>query len=282
MGIKYLLILVVLFGGLSPAPAWSKDSTPAYDRVMATKTIRCGYITWKPYNYFTDLNDPKTRTGIVFDTMNAIGKILDLKIEWAEEMGWGDIGQGFQTGRYDMACTVMWPDAAKYKNFALTRPLFYSAVYPWVRADDTRFDGNIQKINDPSVKIGVIDGAFSYNLARDIFPNATLSALPQSAQSGEFYLSLLGKKSDVINIDVDEANAYLKEHPGAIRRVEGADPVKILPLVLAVPPDSPQLKGMIDGALAHMINNGFAEQIQKKYKTNYILPAKDFAVGSID
>jgi ABC-type amino acid transport substrate-binding protein len=249
---------------------------------MSTKTIRCGYITWKPYNYFTDLNDPTTRTGIAFDIMNEIGRILDLKIEWAEEMGWGDIGQGFQTGRYDMACTVMWPDAPKYKNFALTRPIFYSAAYPWVRADDTRFDNQPEKSNDPAVKIGVIDGAFSYHLAREVFPQASLAALPQSAQGGEFYLSLINKKSDVINIDIDEANAYLAEHPGTMRRVKGAKPLKILPIVLAVPADSPQMKTMIDGALSHMINNGFAERIQKKYKTNYILPTKDFTVPLTD
>lgn len=276
MFIKRLIILIVLMAGFSPVVGHAEDTASAYDRVMETKTIRCGYITWKPYNYFTDLNDPSTRTGIAFDVMNEIGRILDLKIEWAEEMGWGDIGQGFQTGRYDMACTVMWPDAPKYKNFALTRPLFYSAVYPWVRADDARFDDHPQRINDPSVKIGVIDGAFSYHLAKEVFPKASLSALPQSAQGGEFYLSLLGKKSDVINIDTDEANAYLAEHPGTIRRVKGAEPVKVLPLVLAVPLNSPEMKTMIDGALSHMINNGFTEQIQTKYKTNYLLPTKDF------
>lgn len=278
MLIKHLLILAFLWGGLFPVTTQAKDVESAYTRVMAKKTIRCGYITWKPYNYFTDLNDPSTRTGIAFDIMNEIGRILDLKIEWAEEMGWGDIGQGFQTGRYDMACTVMWPDAPKYKNFALTRPVFYSAPYPWVRADDTRFDNQPEKINNPSVKIGVVDGAFSYHLAKEVFPQASLAALPQSAQSGEFYLSLITKKSDVLNIDIDEANVYLAEHPGAIRRVKGAKALKVLPIVLAVPVDSPQMKNMIDGALSHMINNGFTEKIQKKYKTNYLLPSKDFII----
>jgi ABC-type amino acid transport substrate-binding protein len=175
----------------------------------------------------------------------------------------------------------MWPDAPKYKNFALTIPVFYSTIYPWVRADDTRFDNNPEKINDPAVKIGVVDGAFSYHLAREVFPNASLAALPQTAQSGEFYLSLLTKKSDVINIDIDEANAYLAEHPGTMRRVKGAGPVKVMPLVLAVPINNPQLKGMIDNALALMINNGFTEKLQAKYKTHYLLPIKDFTAAPV-
>lgn len=280
LGYKFVIAaLALIMGALWVGSAWAAPSQTAYDRVMKTQTIRCGYITWKPYNYFADLNDPSTRTGLVFDYMNEIGKILDLKIEWAEEVGWGNIGEGFQTGRYDMACTVMWPDAPKYKNFYLTRPVFYSAIYPWVRADDTRFDGQVDKINDPKVKIGVIDGAFSYNLAREMFPKAGLTALSQNAQEGEFFLDLINKKSDVINLDADEVAAYLSEHPGAIRRVRGAEPLRVLPLVLGVPNDSPQLKAMIDTALAHLINNGFSEKLQKKYHTNYLLPAKDFLYG---
>ena len=61
--------------------------------------------------------------------MNAIGKTLDLKIEWTEEVGWGNIGEGLKAGRYDMACVSMWPDAPKYKtffdpSFVLQRDLF--------------------------------------------------------------------------------------------------------------------------------------------------------------
>ncbi|HOO51347.1 MAG TPA: transporter substrate-binding domain-containing protein, partial [Alphaproteobacteria bacterium] len=181
-------LLIVILVCLFAIPVYAGEKETSYERVVRTGTIRCGYIGWKPYYYYNDVNDPSTRTGMNVDLMNEIGKVLGLKIEWTEEAGWGNIGEGLKAGRYDLICTSMWPDPPKYQNFLLSRPLYYSAIYPWVRNDDKRFDGHAEKINDPSVKIAVIDGGPSESMAKQFFPEASLAGVSPMAQSAEFYM----------------------------------------------------------------------------------------------
>ncbi len=262
---------VVLVLVLSAFPALAAEKETAYDRVIRTGTIRCGYITLAPYNFLKDPNDPNSRTGIVFDLMQQLGEILDLKIEWTEEVGWGTIGAGFKTGRYDMACISMWPDAAKYKNFLLSIPLYYSAIYPWVRADDTRFDGHPEKIDSADVRIAAIDGAFSYNLAKSSFPKAQIVAVSPEAQIAEYYMTVTSRKADILNSDYDEIAPFLEKNPGLLRKVDNVPPLSIYPQVLAVNAGEYQMQSMINSALQFLVDNGALEKLQKKYGTHYLV-----------
>ncbi|HPQ50951.1 MAG TPA: transporter substrate-binding domain-containing protein [Alphaproteobacteria bacterium] len=268
----FVFFFLLLMGSTTLAQAEEKES--AYERVIRTGTIRCGYIAWKPYFYYQDLNDPSSKTGISFDLMNTIGKTLDLKIEWTEEVGWGNIGEGLKAGRYDMACVSMWPDAPKYKNFLLTRPMYYSAIYSWVRADDNRFDGDINKINKPDVKIAAVDGAFSYNLAKEIFPDAGIASISPMAQSAEYYMTVVSGKADIINTDSDEMAAFLENNAGKLRMVKDVEPLRLYPHVMGIPADSPQMKDMVDSALGFLIDNGFMDGIVKKYNLELVTPQK--------
>lgn len=269
------IILTLAFLFFIPAVSWAAEKETAYERVIKTGTIRCGYIVWNPYFYYKDLNDPSSKAGMTVDMMNEIGRVLGLKIEWTEEAGWGNIGEGLKSGRYDMVCTSMWPDAAKYKNFLLTRPLYYSSIYPWTRADDTRFDGDISKINDPSVKIAVVDGGTAESMARQFFPKATIVGIPPMSQSAEFFMTVTSGKADVINSDVDEMEAFLKTNPDTFRKVANIKPLQYYPHVMAVPADSPQMKDMVDSALTFLIDNGFMDEVVKKYDLKLTTPQKD-------
>src|ERR1700722_5764994 len=131
---------------LVPSSQSSKQET-AYERVTRTGTIRCGYVSWYPY-FKKDLKTGEP-SGMNYEIMSAVGRELNLKVEWAEEVGWGNLGEGLKTGRYDAVCTSVGPDAAKAKNFTLSRPMVYSQFYPYARVDDNRFDGHVERINQP-------------------------------------------------------------------------------------------------------------------------------------
>src|ERR1700722_20209029 len=97
--IKKSSIVVVVLVGL--AVAWifygenkkhfdTIDAKPvvkesAYDRVMRTQTIRCGYVLRTPLL----VKDPNTAqlSGLFYEYVENLGKALHLKIEWSEEMG---------------------------------------------------------------------------------------------------------------------------------------------------------------------------------------------------
>jgi len=272
-----VLAFVLFFRGTQSSTDIKKQT--AYERVMRTNTLRCGYVNWKPY-YFKDPNTGAV-AGINYDIMTEVGKILDLKIDWTEEVGWGTIGAGFKSGRYDAVCTSMWPDAGKYKNMSLSTPLFYSKIVPYVRPEDNRFDGRYDRINQKDVRIAVVDGAFTYNLAKANFPKAQIVALPQLLQEAEYLMTVPSNKADVVLIDVDETKGYLKANPGKLRAVKNVPPVKTFPHVIAMPPTEAQLTQMINQAFQLLIDNGFMAKIKKKYETEYMLPKTGFVKNQV-
>ena len=104
--VALLVVLVAHF----VLPANSLPQTAAkesvYDRVMRTGTIRCGYNTEPPFVVI----DPNTRkvSGAGVDIVEEMGKLLGLKVEWAEQVGWDMMAAGLQNGRYDLACNGKW------------------------------------------------------------------------------------------------------------------------------------------------------------------------------
>lgn len=247
-----------------------------HDSVVRNGVLRCGYVNWKPY-YYTELKDgANARHGISVDLMTELGKVLDLRIDWVEEIGWGNIGEGFATRRYDAVCTNMWTDAARLKNLALSRPIFFSAPRLYARANDARFDNNASRINQPDVKIAVIDGAPLVRLVKEKFPRAQIVALPQTLQTAEFLMNVSSGKADVTMMEAEEAREFEDANPGLLKQIQGIPPLRILPHVLALPSDDPQLSAMINSGLEILIDNGEMDRIRKKYGASYFVPAPGF------
>src|ERR1700733_5938912 len=86
----------------------------AFERVMRTRTIRCAYADYPP----PTIIDPNTKklSGFVYDIIEEAGRRLNLQIDWVEEVGYGNINAGFETGRYDVFCSPVWPSAPRAAN----------------------------------------------------------------------------------------------------------------------------------------------------------------------
>lgn len=276
-GIVSVIVCVWFLHGRGLAPATAvAEKTSGIVNVVNTGTLRCGHVNWRPY-YYVDLKDGNNQpTGLNYDLMTEIGKILDLKIAWVEEIGWGNIGEGFKTNRYDAVCTSMWVDSAKLKNLSLSRPIFYSAPQLFVRADDTRFDGNVDRINQPDVKIAVIDGSPLFRFVKERFPGATVVTLPQMVQDAEYLMNVTTKKADAAIMDPEEIKPFMAANPGQLKPIADIPPMRILPHVLAFPQDDLQLTAMMNGALQILIDNGVMEKIGKKYGVSFLVPAPSF------
>jgi ABC-type amino acid transport substrate-binding protein len=252
-------ILVLIFGyqwgGTNDNPQQPQKET-TYERVMRTGVIRCAYISWKPHS-LKDPNHPeRPPQGSSIDIIEAIADRLNLKIEYTEEIGWGNIGEGFATNHYDAVCTQMWPDAPKMKNFLLSSPLFYSDVIPYINSGDNRFQ-SLNDINQPSTRIAVLDGALTQNLAEKSFPNATLVRLSPTSSSAEYYLTLTTKKADIILGDADEI---------AVQKAIANLPIeKILPHVFAFSGNDQRFASMMNEALSQLKTEGYMKDIATRY-----------------
>ncbi len=285
-------VIVVAVGRYLPLPSGEAETmathrfrgegqiiaTPAkesvYDRVMRTGTIRCGYAVWPPY--IRKNANTGGLEGMNYDYINELGKVLDLKIDWAEEVGWGNLIEGLNTGRYDLICASMWPDAGRIKNAALTIPAFYTASYVYVRADDARFDGKPDLLNQPNIKFAAIDGDVTYSLAKNNFPNAAIHSLPASAEGAQIVLELTGGKADAIIFEKAGADDFLNKNPGSIRPVMGIPLVNTNPEVHAVKIGEHAFLTLINNAILVMQANKTAEKLLAKYQMPSFGPAKPY------
>ncbi len=189
---KKILSILLILTFLSSS-SYAHDEETSYDRIMKTKTIRCGYVVYDPYVII----DPNTgnMSGITYDIMNEIAKRLSLKIKWAEEVGWGSFIEGLRTKRYDMLCSGGWNSANEGALIGYSRPLYYSGIGVWVRSDDNRFDNDLSLINNPDIKISSSDGSLVSIIAQNDFPDASILSMPNLTPTPEIIHNIVTKKS---------------------------------------------------------------------------------------
>ena len=190
-------IVFTLLLSLLAFPALAAEKESAYDRVVQTGTIRCGYLSLPPFI----IKDPNTGeiSGIIHDTMERAGDLLGVKIDWNEEVGLATMDAGLEAGRYDALCFGYYknPMEAKLGTIGFSDALFYVPMSVFARADDRRFDDDLSVINDPSIRISVHDGSLDGVIASEDFPLAKKVSLPNMTDFGMSLQEVVNGKADV-------------------------------------------------------------------------------------
>lgn len=263
---KRLLLALVLT--VISFPAFAADKETAYDRVLRTGTIRCGYGTADPWLII----DTKTgqMTGFLKDIMEEIAKNLSLKLEWPEETGWANMPTSIATGRVDMSCSTLWIDPARGRQVAYTRPIFYNAIYVYARESDAKFNKSTN-LNSPDVKIVIQDGDASEALAKRHFPNATFISLPSTASSAEFYENVVTGKADILFSESIAVKKYndSRQDKEKLRRIPGSEPLTVYASAFAVNIKDHAMKEMIDAAVLYLLDNGFMDDAITRFNKQY-------------
>lgn len=273
MKISHILLTVVIAALASLGTAYvvaPKQGTAttakasAYDRIKSSGTIRCGYA---PHTGFLE-KDPNTGElqGPFFDFVNALGKQLDLKVEWAMEVPWSDIVSSLTSEKFDLFCNGIYPNSARAREIDFTQPIYYNAVYAYARIDDTRFDNNLAALNDPSMKISAPDGYTAMVIANTDFPKAGIFGLPQMSSDADMFEVVATGKADATFLDNYAASQYIASNPGKVRQVPSARPVRVFPIGLALNAGEDKLRQMLDTATGELLNAGVVEQILQKHE----------------
>lgn len=264
--IRWIISIFLTIGILisSPAFAEKKQKETTYDRVIRTGTIRCGYAIWEPIL----MKDPNTgdMSGIFYDYMNALGESLNLNVEWTEEIGWGDFPQALNTGRIDAFCVGPWPTAARARVVDFVTPIYFNTVNAYTKIDTTKFDNNINSINNEKIIISVIDGEMSSALAKNDFPKAKTLALPQLSNASQMVLNVVSGKADVFFTDTDTAMEFSNHNPEKIKQIDGIDPLRISDVGIAIARDQYPFKAMLETMTRILLQNGKIEKIIEKHE----------------
>ncbi|HAX91513.1 MAG TPA: hypothetical protein DCY07_04805 [Rhodospirillaceae bacterium] len=284
MKLSHLALVIVLsattaFGVMKVAPqsattptATAKES--AFQRVDKAGVLRCGYIIWAPF--LAQDMATKKMSGIVFDYVEAIAQELGWKVEWTEEVGWGNYAEGLKTNRYDAMCMPVYETGLRAKFSLMTTSIYNNGLYAYGRADDARFDASMDSLNDPSVTLAFVEGdAVSTALKKNVFPRAKEMLLPQLIDQGQYLMTVGTRKADAGFASPYAINKYNEGAEAKLKLIGGQKPVSVYGNALAVQMGEYDLKFALDSAIQALLKNGAAKQIIEAYrKDGFLLPTE--------
>ncbi|MCB1559290.1 MAG: amino acid ABC transporter substrate-binding protein [Alphaproteobacteria bacterium] len=259
-------LILSLFIVLSSLPAFAEGKESAFDRIMRTGVIRCGYYVFPPATY----RDPNTGelSGFTIDMMNEIAARADLKIEWAEETNFSNWIPGIKTGRFDVSCTPNWPEITQARAVAFSVPMFFAGLSPAVRADDPRFKtDDLSVFNSEDITFAAQDGEAAIPIIKSYFPKANLKLLPPDGDISNFALEVLTGKADVFLTDANGEVEFGKTNENKIRLVAKDKPLKYQSFTLAVNRDELILKDYLDNAILELIYDGTMDHLLRKWES---------------
>lgn len=261
------LLLIVISVSLSSScrqPGPTGTSEDAYARMIRDGRIRVAYISYPP-SFIKDPNSGNF-SGIFHEVVQQMGKNLDVKIDYTEEVAWGTMIEAIKSGRVDLVCTGLWPTPARGKLADFTAPLYYSTVRAYTRADNSKYDGNLALINDPTTRIAAVDGEMSSIIAKDDFAKAQLDGLPQTTDVSQVLLEVATNKADVTFVEPAVAMEYIKNNPGKIKEVANVRPLRVFPNVFMVGKGEDRFRSTLNTAIQELVNNGFVDKVINKYE----------------
>ena len=244
------------------------------EKVVATRTLRAAYVSYPP-SMAIDPNS-KAKTGIMVDAMAAIGKAMEIKVDYVEETTFAAMVDTLNSGRADIVVSGIWPSSTRALRADFSRVVYYSPVYAYVRSDDARFDGALARADAAQVRIATVDGELSSIVARGDYPHAAIVSLPQQTDVSQLLLQLGTRKADLTFVEPAIANAFLARNPGSIRRVAGVPPVRIFPNTFLFRKGDTGLRDAIDLAIVELTNSGRIAGIVRPYDpqgTLFVLPS---------
>lgn len=257
---KLLLAIIALITFASPALAAEKES--AFDRVVNTKTIRCGYA---PVG-LAIVKDPNTGaiSGTAYDVMEEVGKALGFKIEWAEEVTFGTAIAGLQAGRYDVFCSNLYARPNWMPNAELSAPYYHVPVNAYARADEKRFTSR-ESINKPEIKVAYQDGTVPAFIKKNDFPQAGELPLVDMEYS-DLLMAVATGKADITFVEPSVAEEFMANNPGKLAAVKSVSPLYVFPIILAMNKGEHDLNSMLSGTINYLIQSGSIDKIIKKHE----------------
>lgn len=251
------------------------DKESAFERVLRTGTLRCGYNTWPPA-VMVDAASGKV-TGAVPELVERAAKSVNLKVEWTEQVGWGEFAQALAQGRIDAMCAGAWQIKEIAPQVAFTQPVFYNPVYAYVRVNEARFK-DLNSLKQPGIRLAVTDGDIGSLIAENL-PKAVLVSRPALSDPSTKLVDVAQNKADVVFMEPSTFAEYNHRNPNKLRLLSPEPLRTFASPLLAVNIHEQALVQMFNTVLVEMELQGTTEKIVRQYTpdpTLFVLPAKPY------
>lgn len=258
------ILAILLFAGSARNGQPSGGLDSRYSSISSSGTIRAGYAVGPPLFVI----DPNTRqkSGIFHDLVTEAASRLGLRVNWNEEVGYGEMIQGLRAGRYDIVGSGVWINADRGRGAEFTDPVYFDVVYAYARPGDTRFSRGLEGLNSAQFTISTMDGELGAAIARSDFPQARRLELPQNASFSQMIVNVVAQRADIVFLAAGAAAQYQAANPGRIVRVSPR-PVRVFPNAIMLPPGEYRLQHALNYALGEMLRDGTVERTLRRYET---------------
>lgn len=240
-----------------------QKSDQAFERVLQTGKMRCGYLAYAPH-FIKDPNTGKF-SGIFHDLMQEVGRNLNLQIEWVEEGASDVLVPGLQTQRIDAIASGWWGSGPRGKVMNSGKPVFFNALGVYVRKDEKRF-ANLDDLNQSGVRIAVLDGAMASEIADHDFPKAQKKSLPALSDLPMLLNEVAHGKADFTISATHEFAGFDKHNPGLLKRLDVKLPIRVFPNVLFFNKGENKLQTMLDASLDELYYAGVVNKLVDQYE----------------
>ncbi len=259
---KSILTFVTLLFMACNAFAEGKQYESTYDRVIDTKTLRCGYFVWAPHFVIDPLTGEKS--GFVYDMIEELGKTLGLKIEWAYEYNLGEQLESFKANKIDALCADgnFTKSALPYLDY--TDGYLYIVGYAYALKDNKKIT-DFESLNSPDITFSVIDGDGSEPYIHMFFPKAKLLSMPVTTDSSMVGQNVFTRKADVMLNDPMSVDNYQKEDKEKLRLIGSNHPLAISPIHISLPKGQERLLTMLNQGIGLMNDVGIIDKVLDKY-----------------
>lgn len=251
-------------------PGATNQSTT--DSVFSAKKLTICYTTWPP----SVTKDPNTSelSGFLIDAVKTITEDADLKLSYVES-SWGGFSADVNSGRCDAGIAGYYPLINRSTAVAFTRPFYYAGNNGVVRAGETRFQ-KISDLNQPGVKIAVLQGEYADIFAKKFLPKAELVVLEQTADNTAPLVAVSSGQADVGLIVDDVVKEYAKSHPEI--KTLFAEPYSVTPIAWATRPTDQELLNFFNNALNYLEATGELDALAQKYNATWYTLKREYQI----
>ena len=257
----------------------SNTKETAFERVMRTGVLRCGYNVWPPALSV----DPNTGevTGILKEITEKAAAGVNLKVEWVTQVGWATFAEDLKNDRYDAMCAGAWQIKEIAPTIAFTKPVFFNPLYAYVRIDESNIKADYSNLNDPKFKIVFADGSMSQTIAEEDFPKAKLISYGDLTHPSELVENVALGKADIYFVESNVGEDYIKNNPNKVRRLTNEPYRTFASPLLAFKMGEHNLVQMFDTVITEMQLHGTVDKIIEKYdpeRVNFIPVAPAYQI----
>ncbi len=243
--------------GVTVAPIMKET---AYERVLRTKVLRCGWFAEPP---FINL-DPNTdrKTGIVIDIIDRFASDYEVKVEWVTISNFAMMGEDLKEGKYDAICASLF-SMPRGGLIDSVDAFAFMPAYGYVRHDENRLT-SLSQLDSPDIRIAGQEGAAVTAVARERFPKAQFHIIP-SAELSEMLVSVAANKADVAFMIPSFYEQFSEHNPGILKPLDLTHPLETFVLAFGVKPQEEGLKSLFNNSLQRMMVSGNLAAIFAKH-----------------